>query len=155
MFRTPANKWTFLGLLNISWFGEMPAEIDHYEYHLRHGFYPISADSIAIPIFQTWSAVIILSPVVSALALLILYWSKLPAPLFYFPIQRKVLNGIHTFICGCLILFIVAEAMVGDVPETFCWRLPALILQTYLLLSARAALLFAAMKPSESIGSGS
>jgi hypothetical protein len=133
----------------------MPAQIDHYEYHLSHGFYPTTADSIAIPIYQTWSVIIIFSPVVSALALMILHWSKLPAPLLYFPLERKVLNVFHTFNCGVLIMSIFAQAILDDVPETFCWQLPVLLLQTYLLLSARAALLFAATKRSENSGSES
>jgi hypothetical protein len=153
LLRTPANKWTFLGLLNLSWFGEMPAQIDHYEYHLRHGFYPIGADSIAIPIYQTWSVIIIFSPVVSALALMILHRSKLPAPLLYFPLELKLLNAFHTFNCVCLIVSIFSQAIVDDVPETFCWQLPVLLLQTYLLLSARAALLLAATNRSEKSGS--
>ncbi len=142
VLRTPTNKLVYLLLLNLSWFGNMPGIAEYYQFCLERGDYPIHADSIGIPIFQSAVGLIVLAPILSLGAYLLLRRSKLPAPLLV-PFTEQPTDFVACVVCLLMSCFMVYDwvCLVCDVAPAGWLRLPSLVLAMYLVWSTRAGLL--------------
>jgi hypothetical protein len=139
--RTPERPWTFLllGVCVLVW--NFLAATHSFETDLARMKFPPCADSIAIPIFETFIFFVLTTPILFAVGWgLTFQFGTLPAPLRQWDRTRPARSWVLTVIFGSAALLIGA-ALVDSIRSSMNFAAPALVLAIYLLSATRAALL--------------
>lgn len=139
--KSPASRPTFFLIGLISIFVIAVAELSSLMTDLDRRLFPACADSIGIPFFAMTSFFAIASVASVAIGGLIsLAFGQLPTSLWTWDKKRHLLSLFISLVFGCAALATAALGVAG-LKSSASWSAPAWAAVTYLLLSARAALL--------------
>lgn len=151
--RTPRHRLTFpgigIGVIALAQTGTITSLMTD-QYRL---YYPVCADTIAIPIFASTQVALVLTPVLIAIgAGMTLAFGVLPVSLARWDVGRPVRSWVVTLAVGAVMLLIAAIAIMSVPTTTNVW-LPSILIALYLLAATRAALL-APRRPKEQRAAG-
>ncbi len=140
---TPGSKLAIVGDIGVVWVGYTFAEGEILIREFGRGYYPPWADSIAIPAYYLRSFVELL-PIPLLIGFLVLWGARLSAPLWLWDRDRPWRSGIASLVCAPLVLLVV-DALHWRVRDGSLLGVPVGLLALYLVLSARAAVIFRRM----------
>jgi hypothetical protein len=137
---TPRSSLLILALAGLSWLIQIPAYDLYFLTELTRGYYPHWADSIAIPIFQFRSILLVLFLPYMAMWSFFVVGARLPVAVFATVPDRPLVNAFWSG-AAALLLVPIGMVLVGAVLEGPILMVPFLWLTLWLVLCARAAAL--------------
>jgi len=147
---TPKHRATLWVLANVAWIAVAPAAALYYDRQLRHGAYPVNADSIGLPIVGIAMWVVVL-----LLPLNFVWWfltRRYPGRVSLRTSGKGLRSGQRLIgVVGLIFAVSCVAAAVSALAEDAGEVTPVFFLWSYITLAMRAAFFAALCEPKASL----